>query len=544
MRAHRGATTDAVTVSPNAVAFAMAGIGKAFAGKPALSDAGVTIRQGEIHALLGENGAGKSTLMTIACGIYQADAGSVLFDGERVTIKGPSDAHRLGIRMVHQHFKLVLELSVKENLLLATGDLVRAKGRAAVLAISQRVADELGWPLAELLPLAVAQLSVAAQQRIEIIKTLTQGAKVLILDEPTAVLTDGESDALMGRLRFLAESGIAVVIITHRLREVARYADRYTVMRRGATVATGLQQDIDLAGITELMVGAETSRSTFIADSTATSSASSTASSAASPLSTVVTCQPSTVIGQPALSINDVVTSTGDGRVPLRGVAIQVRSGEIYGVAGIGDNGQRELVDVVNGQLMLQSGQVVLGDVRVDSASTARRRERGLRVIPADRFADALCGDLSVSENFVLTQYADKQFGGPFAINRQRVQQSTAEHIQQYEIHGASPKMRTRLLSGGNAQKLLLARELQGDFRVIVAHSPTRGLDVKARAAVHRLLFAARDAGAAILLLSEDLDEVLLLSDRIGVLNRGKIVGELNGGADRQAVGTLMLTEG
>jgi len=497
----------------NAVVLSMSGIDKAFAGKPALTRAEVTIRQGEIHALLGENGAGKSTLMTIACGIYQPDAGTVLVNGERVTIRGPSDAHDLGIRMVHQHFKLVSELSVKENLLLATGDLVRMKGKTQVLAISQRIADELGWPLP--LTQAVAQLSVAAQQRVEIIKTLTQGAKVLILDEPTAVLTDSESDALMGRLRSLVTSGIAVVIITHRLREVARYADRYTVMRRGSTVATGLQRDIDVAGITELMVGA----------------------------TLPMTRQPTTQLGYPALSINDVVTVPGNGRVQLRGVAIQVKAGEIYGIAGIGDNGQRELVDAVNGQLTLQSGQVVLGDVRVDTQSTARRREQGLRVIPADRFADALCGDLSISENFVLTQYADKQFGNAFAIDRARVQQSTSEHIQQYEIHGAAPRMRTRLLSGGNAQKLLLARELQGDYRVIVAHSPTRGLDVRARAAVHRLLFAARDAGAAILVLSEDLDEVLLLSDRIGVLNRGKIMGELEGSADRQAVGALMLAE-
>jgi ABC-type uncharacterized transport system ATPase subunit len=491
------------------------GISKLFDGKPALAHASFSVRAGEIHALLGENGAGKSTLMTIACGIYQADAGTLVFDNAPVRLSGPKDAHRLGVRMVHQHFKLVSQFSVRENILFACAQQVRERGRAAVLEASQKIADELGWPLE--MDQLVAKLPVAGQQRVEIVKTLTQGARVLILDEPTAVLTDAESDALMARMRGLAAGGMAIVIITHRLREVAMYADRYTVMRRGATVATGMQKDIDITGIARLMVG-ETP---------------------------MMERRPTPKAGRVVLSLNDIVTEPAEAEVHLRGVQLQVRAGEIYGVAGIGDNGQRELVEALNGTRALSSGQIVLDARRIDSMTTRARRALGLRVIPADRFADALCGDLSIADNFAITQYPDGLFGGPFALDRKALRASVERQISAYEIHGGTPDTRTRLLSGGNAQKLLLCRELQGDRRLIVASSPTRGLDVRARATVHSLLFEARDAGAAVLVLSEDLDEVLLLSDRVGVLNRGRIVGEAdsasNQNLDRDTIGALML---
>ena len=499
----------------------MEGVFKNFDGNQALDDSWFTAGHGQLHALLGENGAGKTTLMNVLCGLYVPDHGRIVVDGNDVQISGPAHAHSLGIGMVHQNFKLVHPFSVAENVLLANPPAARQKtpdqkvswasGIRTVKAEIERYCDELGF---ELDPDAgVDSISVSEQQRIEIIKVLMAGAKLLILDEPTAVLTDEEADRVLAMARDLAHRGTCVVLITHKLREVLEYADWVTVMRGGKTVASENPQGMTRQNLTELMVG------TAPHDET----------------------PPSDVTGEIKLAVRDLVAQRGDGVQSVNGLSVAIRSGQIYGVAGVGGNGQSELAEVLMGVRTASGGSIELDGRDVTDEHPRRRRRAGLASVPADRYVFGLAGDLSVTDNFAISGLDDGKYGGTYWIVKSRMRQSTHDAIEAFEIQGAEPGTRARLLSGGNAQKLVLARELSGAPAVIVAHSPTRGLDVRACAAVHDYLRRSRDSGAAVLVISEDLDEVMNLSDRIGVINRGRIVGEFDRPADRQQVGQLMV---
>ncbi len=492
-------------------ALELSGLTKDFDGLKALDRAWFRLDYGEVHALLGENGAGKSSLMNVACGLYVPEEGRIVLDGAAVEIAGPAHARALGIGMVHQHFKLVRSFTVAENVMLANP--VRgswSRGIERIAAGIRRYSEELGFPLDP--DARVDSISVAEQQRVEIVKVLIGGARVLILDEPTAVLTDEEADRLLTLVRDIAAQGSAVALITHKLREVHAFADRVTIMRGGRTVAAEDPATLSSARMTELMVGSAPRDDTPRAGA----------------------------VGGVRLAIAGLEAGGAGGPKRLAGVSLAVRGGEIYGIAGVGGNGQTELAEILVGVREATSGSIALDGVEISAAHPRRRRRAGLASIPADRYALGLAADLTVSENYGLSGLEAGKYGG-WWVSGAAMDEDTAAAIEAFEIQGAAPLTRSRLLSGGNAQKLVLARELARDAGVLVAHSPTRGLDVRACAAVHTHLRRARDAGAAVLLISEDLDEVLDLSDRVGVLNRGRIVGELDRPADRQAVGRLMV---
>jgi simple sugar transport system ATP-binding protein len=494
-----------------AAALHLEGIAKSFDGAPALDQAWFKAEAGQLHALLGENGAGKTSLMNVACGLYMPDRGRILIDGREVVVEGPAHAKSLGIGMVHQHFKLVRPFTVAENVMLANPRPRWRRGLKEITSEIERHGRALGFDID---PRArVDSISVAEQQRVEIVKGLIGGARILILDEPTAVLTDEEADRLLATARTLARQGVAVVLITHKLREVRDYADWVTVMRGGRTLASADPRELSIADLTRLMVGSA------VHDST----------------------EPAKAAGPVRLLVEALHASRADGAQTLSGATLAVRAGQIYGVAGVGGNGQTELAETLMGVRPALAGRIVIDEADVTHRHPRARRSRGLVSVPADRLGYGLAADLSVAENLTIAGLQSGTFGSSAWVRGGAMRRETQRVIGLFDIQGAHPATRAGLLSGGNAQKLVLARELDGTAGVILAHSPTRGLDVRACAAVHEHLRRARDAGAAVLLLSEDLDEVLNLSDRIGVINRGRIVGEFDRPADRQAVGALMV---
>lgn len=492
------------------------GISKSFDGFRALAAATFAVLPGEVHALLGENGAGKSSLMNVAAGLYAPDEGDVRVNGQPVVIKGPLDAARLSIGMVHQHYKLVRPFNAVENILLANPRKGYARALREVETEVRRQCDALGFEVD--LHRSVGLLSIAEQQQIEILKVLVGGVRILILDEPTAVLTDQESERLLRTVRSLAAGGAAVVLVTHKLREVIAHADRVTVMRGGKTVATVDPRAVSIADLTTLIVGTSVTERQ----------------------------QPSLKIGDPILTVSDLRASRGDGLEVLTGASFTMRSGEIFGIAGVGGNGQTELAEILMGVLKPRAGRIELasaGDITNEDPD--RRRMQGVVSIPADREAFGLAGDLSVAENFAVSGVVAGQYGSWFRVNGRDIRVATREAVGAFDVQGVrSTKQKAALLSGGNAQKLVIAREFSGEPRVVLAHSPSRGLDVRATAAVHKCLRNARDAGAGVLLISEDLDEILLLSDSIGVMSRGRIVASFATPADRHAVGRAMIHHG
>ncbi|KQP03590.1 ABC transporter ATP-binding protein [Pseudorhodoferax sp. Leaf265] len=498
-------------------ALALTGIRKSFDGFLALNDAHVTVRWGEVHALLGENGAGKSSLMNIAAGLYRPEAGELLVDDNPVRLQGPRDAARHRIGMVHQHFKLVRPFTVAENILLGLAEPDPPQGyRQRLAEVAQRVraqAEALGFAID---PQArVDRLSIAEQQRVEILKVLLAGARILILDEPTAVLTDQEAANLLGTVRALSRQGAAVVLVTHKMADVKAYADRVTVMRGGRTVATVDPAATPVAELVRLTVG----------------------EGVPAPAAQAVT----RTRGAPMLVARGLATAAAAAQRVLDGVDLTVHAGEIYGIAGVGGNGQGELAGAIMGLATGLAGELRLQEVDLTRVPPSARHALRIAAIPADRYSHALAGTLSVAENFGIGQVQAGRYG-PFAWLRQRRMAADArEAVAAFDVLGVrSVTQKAALLSGGNAQKLVIAREFGRSPALVLAHSPSRGLDVRASAQVHARLRAARDAGAAVLLISEDLDEVLALADRIGVMARGRIVAEFDPPADRQAVGEAM----
>jgi simple sugar transport system ATP-binding protein len=477
----------------------MLGVRKSFGERIALDGADLSVIWGEVHALLGENGAGKSSLMNILAGFYGADSGVVEVAGQAAAFTTPRAASAAGIGMIHQHFKLVGPLTVLENLRLACGRLAcgRLAGwrtRDAALAASAKMAEDLGFVIKP--DARVDQLSVSEQQKVEILKVLLGGARILIMDEPTAVLAESEAAAMLQLARRLADDGRAVILITHKLRDVSATADRVTVMRAGRTVIAGAPaRGLTAAELARAMVGGETD---IVRRGTAAASA--------------------TI----ALELRNLSTAAAEHDVPLREISLGLHAGEILGIAGLGGNGQSELLETIIGLRMPTEGEILLHGAPA-SPLPAARREAGLRFVPADRFHLGLFGSLTLAENLAVPALSGAHPEKRYWVTRAWMRGRATTSIKDYEIAGGVADTQARLLSGGNAQKLILAREFEGDFSVLVVHSPVRGLDVRAAAAVQNRLLSAAARGVGVLMISEDLDEVLALSSRVAVLSHGRL---------------------
>jgi ABC-type uncharacterized transport system ATPase subunit len=478
----------------------MDGITKRFPGVVANDGVSFEAAPGEVHALLGENGAGKTTLMNVLTGLYRPDEGEIHLDGERVSFHGPRDALDAGIGMVHQHFRLVETLTVAENVLLGWHRprfwLGGRPGRREVREVSEALQLHVD-PEAR-----IWQLSVGEQQRVEIVKAVFRGSRVLVLDEPTAVLTPQEADGLFNTLRVMAREGHSVIVITHKLHEVMAVADRITVLRGGKSVDTVGVRDVTLRSLASLMVGRE------IAEATRVERAHS--------------------LGDAMLELESVSAAGDRGGLALRDVSFSVRSGEIVGVAGVAGNGQRELAEVISGMRAWTEGAVRVAGAMLRPGYPRDAIAAGVAHVPEDRLGTGLAPSLSIARNAVLKTYRTPPVArGPFVLLR-RMAEVARSLISRYDVQTTGPDAPARNLSGGNLQKLVLGREFQGSPRVLIAAQPTRGLDVGAIEAVHDYLREAAANGVAVLLVSEDLDEILALADRVLVLYEGAVAGELD----------------
>ncbi len=501
--------TDSTPIAP---ALEMRHITKHFPGVLANDDVSLEARRGEVLALLGENGAGKSTLMNILCGLYQADSGEILVNGQRVEFHSPRDAINAGVGMVHQHFMLVPSQTVAENVILGLNKVGFVLDTSRIEAEVARIGDEFGLPVD---PRAkVWQLSVGEQQRVEIIKLLYRGAQILILDEPTAVLTPQEAEAIFHTLRDMTAAGKTIILISHKLDEVLAIADRITVLRGGRHVATVDNQGLTKSELASLMVGREV---LFRID------------------------KPPAQLGEVRLTVENVHALNDKGIPALRGLSLQVRSGEIVGVAGVAGNGQRELAETICGLRPTERGVIDISSRHVTNAPPIVMIEAGIAYVPEDRGATGSAPNLSVAANLALKNYRTLGQGGRFFLSRRAMREQAQTLIRQYNIATPTPDLAARLLSGGNLQKVILARELAQQPLVTIAAYPTRGLDVGATENVRHILINERNQGAAILLISEDLDEILAMADRIVVIFEGRIVGEMAGeAADRDQIGLMM----
>ena len=527
------------------LAIEMRNIHKRFGSLVANNGVNFDLRRGQVHALLGENGAGKTTLMRILYGLYHADEGDILVDGQRVTIHSPKDAIALGIGMVTQHFALVPPLTVAENVVLGYNPGVRLNLNQA----SQRVAEAAERLGIEVAPLAlVKDLSVGERQRVEILKALYRNATVLILDEPTAVLVPQEVDRLFESLRRLQASGLSVVFISHKLVEVMSITDQVTVLRGGEVVGTVNTADTSQAELARLMVGRETFAASRLDRSSAIGPISATPrldrSSAIGPISSEsIDHRQIGPIAEdrsnrcPTLRLENVAAQDNKGLSALKNITLDVHAGEIVGLAGVSGNGQSELAQVLEGVRQASAGRVLVDGQDLTHADPTGMMRAGVGRIPEDRH-ESVVPEMTVAQNMALEHLGE--FVAKGTLDKRRMRQHAEHLIATYQIK-AKPDDRIRTLSGGNMQKVILARVLERNPKVIVVAQPTRGLDVGATEYVHGKLVEQRHRGAAILLISEDLDEILELSDRIAVIYEGEIRGVLpRTEADAEQLGLLM----
>ncbi len=496
----------------------MRNITKRYPGVVANDDVSIDVAAGEIHALLGENGAGKSTLMNVLYGLAVPDAGEVLLDGRPVEIDGPTDAIRRGISMVHQHFMLVPVLSVAENILLGDEPManpILLDRRAA----SQRIRElgaRFGWEVDPDQP--VGSLSVGWQQRVEILKALYRDARVLVLDEPTASLTPQETREIFDVLRRLRTEGYGIIFISHKLYEVLEIADRITVIRRGKVVGSRLPSETDEEDLAELMVGREV---------------------------TLTVDRGESHPGEPILTVEGLHVKDDRGHEVVHDVSFEVRAGEIFGIAGVAGNGQDELVAAIVGMRRSTSGRISLGERDITSASPRQLHRMGVGFVPADRHRFGLVLSFPLTDNLALNEYYRKPYADGLVRNDEAIAEYAERVIAEYDIRTPAATVTAGTLSGGNQQKVVVAREFDGDLTLLVLDQPTRGLDVGSIEFIHRQAIAKRDAGVGILLVSAELDEVLEMSDRIAVMYRGRIVQVLEARTtDREEVGLLMATGG
>ncbi|HLX33963.1 MAG TPA: ABC transporter ATP-binding protein [Candidatus Limnocylindrales bacterium] len=494
----------------------MRGITKRYPGVVANDGINLTVRPGEIHALLGENGAGKTTLMNILYGLARPDSGEILLDGEPVTIAGPSDAIARGINMVHQHFMLVPVLSVADNILLGEETMAnrvfldRNESRQRIIELGRRFGFEVDPDV------KVGSLSVGWQQRVEILKALYRNARILVLDEPTAALTPAETEEIFAVLRRLAAAGHSIIFISHKLYEVLEIADTITVIRRGRVVGERDPRQTNEDDLAELMVGREVQLVVDRGES-----------------------HPAAV----TLTVDGLRVKDDRGSEVVRGVSFEIRAGEILGIAGVAGNGQDELVEAIVGLRRPESGKVVLDGHDATNWSPRSMTAAGLGYVPADRHRFGLVLPFPIADNLVLTTYFRRPFANGVVRNDAAIDRNGDEAVQRFDIRTPSAQVPAGTLSGGNQQKIVVAREFGRDLRLLVLDQPTRGLDVGSIEFIHRQIIAKRDAGVAVLLVSAELDEVLEMSDRIGVMYRGEIVSIVDGRtADKEKVGRLMAT--
>jgi general nucleoside transport system ATP-binding protein len=488
------------------------GITKRFGPLVANDHIDLVVEPGQIHCLLGENGAGKSTLMNVLYGLYQPDEGEILIDDVPVTFSGPGDAIAAGIGMVHQHFMLIPVFTVTENVVLGHEDVLpggfldHGKAREQVIEVSQRY--RLDVPPDAL----VADIAVGVQQRVEIIKALIRDAKVLILDEPTAVLTPQEIDELLAIVRRLRDGGTGVVFITHKLKEVQAVADKITVLRRGKVVGSATP-DTPIPELAAMMVGRA--------------------------VRLEIEKEPAHP-GEPVLDVQNLRVLDPGGAVLVDDVSFSVRGGEIFAIAGVQGNGQTELTEAIIGLVEPDAGRVLLDGRDVTAEDVHGVLAGGVGYVPEDRLHDGLVGPFSVAENLVLDLYDKPPFGQGLALNLPEIQRNAEARVSEFDVRTSSVATPAGTLSGGNQQKVVLAREMSRPLRLLVVSQPTRGLDVGSMEFVHRRIVAERDRGTAVVLVSTELDEVLGLADRIAVMYRGRIIGELPANADAQEIGLLM----
>ncbi len=491
------------------------GITKRFGSLVANDHISLTVESGEIHCLLGENGAGKSTLMNVLYGLTSADEGEILLDGEVVHFAGPGDAMRAGIGMVHQHFMLIPVFTVAENVMLGH-EQTRFGGRLdleAARAQVREISDRFGFDLDP--DALVEDLPVGVQQRVEIIKALSREASILVFDEPTAVLTPQETDELMAMMRQLKAAGTSIVFITHKLREVREVADRITVIRLGKVVGEAAPTASN-AELATLMVGRA--------------------------VELMVQKAPAKP-GEVALDVNDLTVIDHLGQIVVDHLNFSVRRGEIVAVAGVQGNGQTELTEALLGLHPNVSGEIRLGERDISSTSVRARLQAGVGFVPEDRGEDGLVAEFSIAENLVL----DRLDGPPFvrhgSLQLGAIEQFAIDRIAEFDIRASGPDHLAGQLSGGNQQKVVIARELSRSLDLLVAAQPTRGVDVGSIEFIHSQIVAARDAGVAVLVVSTELDEVAALADRIMVMYRGRIVGIVPGDTSRDQLGLMMLGE-
>lgn len=485
---------------------------KQFPGVLANDHVDFEVRAGEIHALLGENGAGKSTLMKILYGLYQQDEGEIYINGELTRVESPSDALARGIGMIHQHFMLVQTLTVAENVALGmktpglTLDLEQVKARLRELS------DIYGLKVDP--DAYIWQLSVGEQQRVEIIKALYRGGALVILDEPTAVLTPQEVDELFVTLRQMREQGHALIFISHKLYEVQALCDRISVMRDGRLVDTVPNDGIEQRTLAQMMVGREVK---------------------------LQPDRPDVTLGTDQLTLNNIVVQNDQDLPALQNVTLNVAAGQIVGIAGVSGNGQRELAEAVAGLRETASGTITLGGQDITHASVADRLSAGLSYIPEERNRHGTIGVFSVAENMILQNHADEPFARGIFFDFGTIGEHTETMIERFNIKTPSAETPVKNLSGGNVQKLILARELSRKPELLIAAQPTRGVDISATEYIRQVLMQQRSEGVGILLISEDLDEIMALSDRIVVLYEGQIMGELpREEADVETLGLMM----
>ncbi len=493
-------------------AIELVGIDKKFGAVHANKNINLTVAKGTIHGIIGENGAGKSTLMSILYGFYHADSGEIRINGRPVHIRDSQAAISAGIGMVHQHFMLVENFTVLENIMLgAEGGALLARGVSAARAELRRLEEEYGL---EVDPDAVIEeLPVGLQQRVEILKAMYRGAEILILDEPTGVLTPAEADHLFRILRVLRDQGKTVILITHKLREIMAITDEVSVMRRGEMVATRKTSETTVEELAELMVGRRVLLRVEKGE--------------ANP-------------GRVVLSVRNLTVKDGRGVTMVDNVSFDIRAGEIVGIAGVAGNGQSELLEAIAGIRKPVSGEILLDGQPIAGVDPAHLRQLGLAHIPEDRHHMGLVLKFEEYENSVLGYHRDPKYGkGPF-LDLDAIRADAEAKIEKYDIRPPNPRLKTANFSGGNQQKIVVAREIERDPKMLIIGQPTRGVDIGAIEFIHRRIIDMRDSGKAILLVSVELDEIRALSDRILVMFAGQVVGEKSADTGEQTLGLMM----
>lgn len=497
-----------------AFAIELLNITKRFPGVIANKDVSVYVEEGEIHGLLGENGAGKSTIMNILYGMSKPDEGKMRLYGKDVEFNTPMDAIQQGIGMVHQHFMLMPDETVLRNIILGWAP------RKGIMIDEKKAVEDIDaimerYGLKVDLKAKVSQISVGEKQRVEIIKALYRKVKILILDEPTAVLTPSETDALLDIMRRLKEQGCTIIFITHKLREVLEVTDNVTVMRKGVVTGAGPTSEMDVTKLSRLIVGKEVSMDIPMKE-----------------------YHP----GGKVLEMQNVSTVRRPGRMPLNNVSLEINEGEIVGVAGVDGNGQSDLAEVIAGMIPAESGKIYLDGNEITHKSIRQRREKGIAHVPEDRLKTGAAKECTISENLILNNYYQKPFSSKSVMDHKKISQVSEELCEKYMVKTPDSTYTIDTLSGGNMQKVVVAREFSASPRLLIASQPTRGVDIGSTQYIRTKIAELRDEGKGILLISAELDEIMSMSDRIVVIYEGEIVAQFNRGeADEYEIGEYML---